>query len=408
MPLAAGGIVNQTPELSGYTEEQLATFLQSLEANPLGWQAVHFHFSKLSPSHRRESTVRIALAGLQDLVNSSDGRSFVLFNYDVVVLIKGPLVAVVNDAIDSTRLLFQDDPLSRRPEAFSTWYDLSIGNARLQSVVRKLVLAKSQAQSAHQGKDREFADIEPLDPDKLFKLQKVLSSIDLSSYVRRQAVCAVLQDRPPQPVLEEIYISISDLQRPLMPNVNLAGNRWLFQHLTQTLDLGVLALLARRPEQMMPGPISINMNIDTLLSQSFLKFDGVLREGQQTQIIIELQPVDVFADIKAFQFGRDFVRGKGYRLCLDGLSPESLVLCDRGRLGVDFLKLHWSDSMPDASGKNGVPGFVEAVRRAGPERLIIARCDNGEAIDYGRSLGLKLFQGRHLDQILNPGQIPRN
>jgi EAL domain-containing protein (putative c-di-GMP-specific phosphodiesterase class I) len=209
-------------------------------------------------------------------------------------------------------------------------------------------------------------------------------------------------------VLEEIYVSISDLQRPLMPNVNLAGNRWLFQHLTQTLDLGVLALLARRPEQMMPGPISINMNIDTLLSKSFLKFDGVLREGQQTQIIIELQPVDVFADIKAFQFGRDFVRGKGYRLCLDGLSPESLVLCDRGRLGVDFLKLHWSDSMPDASGENGVPGFVEAVRRAGPERLIIARCDNGEAIDYGRSLGLKLFQGRHLDQILNPGQIPRN
>ena len=35
-------LVNQTPELTGFAEEQLVSFLQSLEANPLGWQAVSF------------------------------------------------------------------------------------------------------------------------------------------------------------------------------------------------------------------------------------------------------------------------------------------------------------------------------------------------------------------------------
>lgn len=408
MAMVAGGLTNQTPDLTGFAEEQLVSFLQGLEGNPLGWQAVHLHFSKLSPRHRRESTVRIALAGLQDLVRSNDGRTFVLFNYDIVVLVKGPLVAEVNDSIDSTRLLFRDDPLSDRPERFSTWYDLSIGNSRLQSTVRKLVVEKARAQNAQQSKAGGFVEIEPLDPDRLFKLQQAITGLDLSSYVRRQPVCAMLQDRPPQPIFEEIYVHIADLQKPLMPNVNLAGNRWLFQHFTQSLDLGVLSLLTRDPDAMITGPISLNMNIDTLLSQSFVKFDKALRDGQQKQIVIEIQPVDVFADIKAFQFGRDFVRNKGYRICLDGLSPETLVLCDRERLGVDLLKLHWTISVPHAGTDSGVPGFKEAVLEAGPERLIIARCDDADAVDYGRSIGLKMFQGRHLDQILNPGLLIRN
>jgi len=34
--VAAGNLVNQTPALSGFAEEQLVSFLQSLEANPLG------------------------------------------------------------------------------------------------------------------------------------------------------------------------------------------------------------------------------------------------------------------------------------------------------------------------------------------------------------------------------------
>ena len=66
--------------------------------------------------------------------------------------------------------------------------------------------------------------------------------------MRSQPICAVLPDQPPHPIFEEIYVRIADLQKPLMPNVNLAGNRWLFQHLTQSLDLRVLSILSRRPE----------------------------------------------------------------------------------------------------------------------------------------------------------------
>ncbi len=408
MAPAAGGLATRLRGASNYAEEQLASYLQNLESNPLGWQAVHFHFSKLSPIHRRESTVRIALVGLEDLARAHEGRTFVLFNFDVVILIKGPLVSLVNDAVENTRLLFQDDPLSRRPEAFSTWYDLSVGHSRLQSVIRKLTIEKSRQQNARGTTHTPFVEIEPLDPNRLFQIQNALTGIDLSAYLRRQPICAILPDRAPQPVFEEIYVRIADLQKPLMPNVNFAGNRWLFQHLTQSLDLRVLSILSRRPEALIHGPISLNMNVDTLMSQSFLEFDSNLREDQQLQIVIELQPMDVFADIKAFQFGRDFIRNKGYRLCLDGLTPETLVLCDREKLGVDLLKMHWTPVVPSAGEVDGVDGYLDAVVRAGPERLIIAHCDDDSAVEYGTKLGLKLFQGRYIDQLVNPGAPVRN
>ena len=41
------------PGLAGFAEQQLATFLQNLASNPLGWQAAHLRFS-------RPNSIRIA------------------------------------------------------------------------------------------------------------------------------------------------------------------------------------------------------------------------------------------------------------------------------------------------------------------------------------------------------------
>src|SRR3546814_13451589 len=63
------------------------------------------------------------------------------------------------------------------------------------------------------------------------------------------------------------------LARTVLPDVNLATNRWLFQHLTQTLDRRVLKLLSRADDTDLHAAISINLNVETLLSPAFLEFD---------------------------------------------------------------------------------------------------------------------------------------
>ena len=393
---------------AGNAEEQLISYVEQLEATKLGWQAVHMHMSKLRETNRRDYNIRIALNGLNDLIGRREGRLFVLDNNDVVMLVKGAKVGEVDEAIFQLKFLFQDDPLTKRDDAFSTWYDLSIGHRDLLRAGQLLLKEKFNRRAEREREPDEFVEIKPMDPNDLFKLQTALSSLDLSAYMRRQAVCVMLGDARPEPVFEEIYVRIADLQRPLLPNVNLFGNRWLFQHLTQSLDLRVLTLLARRPGEFLRGPTSLNLNVDTLMSQAFLNFDRVLKDGAQQSIVLELQPFDVFADVRTFEFAREFVRRKGYRLCLDGLTPYSFEVFDRQRLGFDLYKIQWDRALEGSGMEPRSLALAETIKETGTERVILTRCDDERAIEYGRALGITMFQGRHVDQVLAPGRRARN
>jgi hypothetical protein len=44
----------------------------------------------------------------------------------------------------------------------------------------------------------------------------------------------------------------------------------------------------------------------------------------------------------------------------------------------------------------------DAIERCGKSRIILARCDAADAVYYGQSLGVSLFQGRYVDSIVNP------
>jgi hypothetical protein len=46
--------------------------------------------------------------------------------------------------------------------------------------------------------------------------------------------------------------------------------------------------------------------------------------------------------------------------------------------------------------------MMKAVKAIGSNRVILCRCDNRKAIEFGHSLGVSLFQGRFIDGVLNP------
>ncbi len=73
--------------------------------------------------------------------------------------------------------------------------------------------------------------------------------------------------------------------------------------------------------------------------------------------------------MNAYLFARDFVRERGYRLCLDGLSHLSVGLADRAKLGVDLLKIIWNaDMLDDPTGKrhDELREFVTALGNPAP------------------------------------------
>jgi len=56
-------------------------------------------------------------------------------------------------------------------------------------------------------------------------------------------------------------------------------------------------------------------------------------------------------------------------------------------------------------GENNEPNetLKEAIGQIGKSRVILARCDSPTSIRVGQSLGLTMFQGRHVDTILSAG-----
>ncbi|MBL26249.1 MAG: hypothetical protein CMM50_01680 [Rhodospirillaceae bacterium] len=132
-----------------------------------------------------------------------------------------------------------------------------------------------------------------------------------------------------------------------------------------------------------------------------MQFDDAVRRDYAGAIVVEVQAFDVFADIKAFVRTRDYLHGHGYRLCLDGLSPFSFDLFDRAALGVDLLKINWDEGLTAGLLPERESRMAEAIRTEGP-RLILARCDDDRAIEFGRSVGIAMFQGHEVDRLVNP------
>ena len=116
--------------------------------------------------------------------------------------------------------------------------------------------------------------------------------------------------------------------------------------------------------------------------------------------MVELQIVDVLADFGAYLFAREFLRDRGYRVCLDGLSALSLPAIDHEALRVDLVKLWWSGETSHGTDERDGARTKEAVARLLPERVILSHCDNEQAVAFGRSLGITLFQGHQVDHLL--------
>ncbi len=378
-------------------------------------QAIHIHLSRLAAYNQRSHHLRIASTAFEMLVRSYEGAQFQLFNNDLVVICKGATIAKIDEYVLRLRFLFSEDPLFAGDETgddeFCTWYDVEKDYAALLGLVKDLVETRAQyeAERAIAGLVEEKTDeapATPLDPSHLSTIIKSITQADLSGMMRRQPICAVAKGEPPRPLFHEVYISIDALRQTLMPNHDLTADHWLFQTLARYLDRRMISLLSKNDDQTLNQAFSLNLSVETLLSPEFLELDEALNEHTRRTIIVEIQMIDVFADLSSFMFARDFLHDRGYRVCLDGVTHMSLPLVDRKQLKVDLIKLQWNEDLRDHLQGKGGEALRQAVARQSAERLILNRCDSEAAIEVGRSLGIGLFQGHLLDKWVSDGVSP--
>ncbi|WP_416899523.1 MAG: hypothetical protein ACMVY4_07385 [Minwuia sp.] len=386
-------------------ENRLVDFVERLERHADGRTALHMHYSRLKPANRTERQLRMAAATFTAAIKRFDAYLFELDNGDQVLISKGASYADLEPEIEKLKHLFASgDPVMQDEGRLISFYDLSADYAEFLSIARRLkeiALQKRQIElrrAAESPQPQRKKSLVPLRPENLGRLVEQLASMDISSLLRRQPVCALTADNEARPVFNELFVSIADLRKQVMPTVDLAASAPLFSYLTQYLDQRILRAMPDI-EASIPLSTSININVETVMSPQFLEFDQKLRAVTRKTVVLEFQPADLFADFSGFAFARDFVRDRGYRVCLDGVTNLTAPLIEKKMLKLDLQKLVWTPDTWDSKGPQH-EHLVKAVQHIGPTRIVLCRCDDHRAVDYGRSLGINLYQGRHIDALL--------
>ena len=134
----------------------------------------------------------------------------------------------------------------------------------------------------------------------------------------------------------------------------------------------MLALLAAPRELDNAGPFGLALNVASILSPEFLRFDAALPGALRGQVVIELLLADVMADPAAFLFARDFAQGRGYLLLLRGVTAGLLEAFPLRRIGLDMLGLRFT---PELAGLD--------LDLADADHVVLSRADTGAALAWG-------------------------
>jgi EAL domain-containing protein (putative c-di-GMP-specific phosphodiesterase class I) len=406
--------INMIPQTQAVPEENLLLdHLRGIEKSRGDTFAVHIHLADLRAHYRQPHYMRIAARAFDPLVNNHDATLYNLTNLDMVVFCRGVPVDELDAPIFKLRALFAEDPLTVGEEGslddrFTTWYDL----AQTQDYYTFIdVLAGLAAQAADRAQRPSTSNDsrqtamggQPLEPGNLGAINARLQSAPLDDLIREQTAVQVDQGLKGKIVFREYFMSMLDVQRRVAPEINLFANTWLFQYLSETLDRRMLAVQAMRDFNKLGHSLSLNLNISTIVSPGFRTFHE--RVGNNTRkVVIELQVVDIFADMSAYIRARTWLQEHGYRVLVDGLTPLSLQFFDPGLLQADFIKLSWSQEFLGGLSEERMAEVRDVIEHAGKDRVVLARVDTEDAIKWALGLGVSRFQGHFIDRLVEAMQ----
>ncbi len=238
----------------------------------------------------------------------------------------------------------------------------------------------------------------PLTPQLLDDAQKKLAFANVAPFVRDQVALRV------NPVTKEaaiefyeFFLSIMDLQRTIAPNVNLLADRYLFQDLSRTMDQRMLETVLRAPNVRGTPAISLNLNLETIMTPAFGSFIQQVEKGQK--VIVEIQAVDLLTNINMYIDVRGALNALGHAILVDGLSITMLQMLDVVTMKPDYAKIVWTPELLDMMDQTSNQSAAYMVNEIGAEKVILSRCDSAAALSWGLKSGINVFQGHFLDSF---------
>jgi hypothetical protein len=380
---------------------RLLLFLKRLADSPAGFRAAHLHVSQLMAAKKTRDNISRAITILTELrTKYKNGDIFLMKNLDIVFIAKDIPRHVMATCCESIQHAFIGSlspdftNVHGNVNEFYTLFDLVSEVSQFMSWAENAAgLAKAtngEPQASPKG---------AIDLAMLSRIKEEILKIDISPMLFNQPVYLVGEADRPTVMFHEMYISVQVLEEMFCPGLSLSSRRWLFTDLTEELDTVVLRRLASGEGRSGRKRISINVNLASLNSPKFVKFDSDLPLDYRQGVILEINKTDVFENMRLYRELVPYLRDRGYRVLVDGLSFLNVAAIDFDGIECDFVKVFWSNDILSLA--DDVKEHILAkMRFRETPRLLLARCDTADSLRFARSIGIRLVQGRLADHMV--------
>lgn len=386
-----------------YDNERLLGFLRSARNELQGLRLIHLHLSLLREREQgHQILVRTILNELTQ--KASHLQIFLISNGDVVVVYKGLKLTSITEVCQKIEQLLLaktglTGPNPYRDNSLYSIMELSLNFINVMNFIEELVKDR--------GLEPRALSKPSITLEELGKLERSMGMFDLSPFLFNQAIVNIAAERPDDVAYYELYISIKQLEERLCPAFDLTANRWLFNYFTANLDQSVLRALGHGPSFMRGRRIGININLPTVISTGFIKFDEILPSEFRGSIVLEISKVDLIENFHLFFEVAEFAQEKQFKLAIDGLNQFLVGNIDLEYLGCDYAKIFWSPDLLEMEA-NFRNLFLRRIAEQSRCRFVLCRCDTVSSLLFAERTGIQLVQGRAVDNILRKGVTVRD
>lgn len=218
-------------------------------------------------------------------------------------------------------------------------------------------------------------------------------------FVQSQRIADIKPGQKPEELMKEYFIRMDALKKHVFPNVELRGMGNLFNQLTITLDRVLIGAFNEiNPKR---HPCSINLNVESVFAKAFEDFIGESDEAALANIVFEFRQDNILQHFDEFELAANLITSKGGTVAVDAIFPETVGLVNLPRLHATFAKIFWRTGAEDV-----LPAQCDEIKKMQDQGMIfiIARLDDEVGIQVGHDLGITVFQGFYIDDLLGPDE----
>jgi hypothetical protein len=377
-------------------EQDFILRVRSMQRSGAPFLVLNFILAAIEPLRNDEAAREAVHAKFREYAATTRGAYFEMSNGDVFLVWENPGEArlMANRAIDAALDSYRNNTnlyllTFRMPENYTLLRE------RTNEYVNEVRERAAVSAPASDGPEKVDESSGRLTAKNVDQIEQLLADLDVRKFGRSQNIYK--DDKGVwKPVAEEYFMSFQDLRRAYFPKLDIASSEHFFFALCSILDQKLLGALTESYETVAGRTININISIATIMGALFAQFVRAVPREKRNLIGFELHAGDMFQNFGATLSAMEVLKREGFRIAIDGVTPNIAAYVDLAKFPVDRVKVSVSkDHVSQLADAGTIKGMAQLL----PEKLIFFHCDNQGALTAGRQMGVTLFQGWLIDDL---------